>query len=225
MSTGVELPVVDVEGWVREQAEAERALLRLAQEERPERDDLDYLAATELLFKYIERDPFQAPDVLAAIERGARTIAHRVLDEGRPNISPLMYFGRNGGDGQRRKDLVNLSRLILRKSIGWHLNAADAKQALTTECGKESPRDEWPETLGEVETYLVDYVLVRFLRKSSAESEGGEVGKSDSLKVANAADLELARDYVRDSFAWLPWNNPEAPVTYPVSWERAPLDT
>lgn len=230
MATGVELPQVDVESWVCEQAEAERALLRLAQEERPERDNIDYLAATELLFKYIERDSFYAPDVLAAIERGARTIARKVLDEGRPNISPLMYFGRDGEDG-RRKDPVNLARLQLRKDIGLHLSATDARRALTKEKNEKGRgkkpvgKEDWPETLGEVETALVAYVMMRFLTKSPAASEAGDDGKANRLRVASEAELELARGYVRDSFAWLPWNNPEAPVTYPASWEPTPLDT
>ena len=223
MATGVELPQVDVEGWVREQAEAERALLALAQQEHPKGDDRGHLAATELLSMYVERDPFHAPDVLAAIQRGARMMARKVLNEGRPNISPENYFGKDGEDG-RRKDPINLARLQLRKDIGLHLSATDARKALTKE-KKEKGRgkkpvdkQDWPDTIGEVETAIVAYVLMRFRNKAPAASEAGEVGKADRLRVASKTELELARDYVRDSFAWLPWNNPEAPVTYPASW-------
>lgn len=214
---------IDVKAWVRGQAEVERKLLVQAQQEPAKGDDSGYLAATELLLMYVEEDPFHAPDVLAAVERGARMIAQRVLNEGRPNISPLMYFGRDGGSGHRRSDDANLERLQLRKRIGWHLSAKDARIALTQECGNESPRDEWPDTLGEVETYLVDYVLVELVGKPRADSEGG-VGRANR-RVATEAELKLALSYVHDSFAWLPWNKPEAPVTYPASWEPTSLDT
>lgn len=235
MATGVDLSDLDIDvaGWAQEQAEAERALLKLAQADLGREDDRDYLAAMELLFKYVERDPFYAPDVLVAIERGARMIARRVLDEGRPNISPLMYFGKPGEGGRKTGD-TNLARLQRRIAVGLHLSAADAKNALTMERGEgrrgkgnRVPKEDWPETLGEVETYLVDYVLTRLLGgKSSAKAEGGEVGsddlarehKPDRLRVATEEELELARGYVRESFAWLPWNDPEATVTYPPSW-------
>lgn len=223
MSAGIELnfdAYPTIHGW----AEKERELLRTALEERPGNDGEDYLAAMELLFKYVDGSNFAAPDVRAAVERGVRQVTRKVVEQGRTEVSPLMYFGRFG-KARTPPHGVRVARLEQRIRENIHLTERDARIALTQEyrtktraMGKPPAREDWPDTVGEVEHMLIDYVLWRFLKKASAPEEVGQVDKSDRLKVATGKEFMLARRYVRDSFYWLPWTQEHETVDYPTSW-------
>ena len=168
----------------------------------------DDVAATELLFWYSKFGSMSAPDVQEAIEEGIRDVMQSVVAAtSLPNarhgaeVQPLMYFGNRS-----RKPGPKSTRALLemRHAFGVSLTMDDLRKGLTTEWAKKTkssakPRlekEDWPQTVGEVEGELVAYVI-------------------NSFKNATEDD---ARRYVRDSFPWIEWEKPEEPVEYPEGW-------
>lgn len=223
MNTGVEFKF-DAYPIIHEWIEQERTLLRLACTERPTNDGVDFMAAVELLLKYADGAGFYASDVQAAVESGVRDVTRRVIEKGRSDVSPLMYFGRHGTP-RTPPHSVRVAKLEQRIAQEIFLTGKDARIALTQEFrpkpqsrarGEPPVREEWPETVGAVEDLLIDYVLWRFLKKALPSDEGeNDPGET---KDATSKEMALARQYVRDSFSWLPWDQQELTVNYPADW-------
>lgn len=191
----------DAEKWGRDRALKERELLSKALSG-------DDIAATELLFWYSKFGSMNAPDVQEAIEHGARDVMEAVLAAtSLPNsrhgaeVQPLMYFG---GKERKRGPKSTRPLLEMRHAFGVTLTMEDLRKALTTEWAKNTksltkpklPKDEWPQTLAEVEGELVGYVLHSF--KNATEEE--------------------ARRYIYESFPGIDWGSSEEPVEYPQHW-------
>ena len=178
----------------------------------------DDVAAAQLLFWFERFGEMDSPEVQQAIEDGSREVMSRVLamttiptnTHGAP-IHALHYFGV-----ERRKTGRKATGALLegREAFGFPLPAEALQIALTREwASKKSkakmpppvPREEWPETVEEVESELIAYVRHHFNDKSITDG--------------------VVRRYLRESFDWLPWDKFDdpacrnEPVTYPREWD------
>jgi hypothetical protein len=115
-----------------------------------------------------------------------------------------MYFGvMNRKPGPKSTAAL----LELRHAFGVLLTEEDCRIALTTEYAKRSKsktspaldREEWPQTMEEVEEALIAYVTYLFKRTPD----------------------DIARRYVRESFAFFDWEKvgDDEPLIYPAGWE------
>lgn len=191
----------DPSKWSITRAEDERALYAAACAG-------DDGAAAELQFWQAKFGSLEAEDVDDALLQGQRTEQLRLLTVAtKPNQRhgtewhQLQAFGvaeRN----TRPKSTAKL--LELRHAFGLLLTIDDLQAALTTEYTTrtkkvEKPktrREDWAETVDEVECELIAYVCHHF--------------KGTEHKAAQA--------YVYDSFPGMPWDKPGEQVEYPHHW-------
>lgn len=207
MTTGVELNF-DLRAAKAAWADEERELYRRALER-------DEGAAALLLARHLGCG-LSAPEVQEAVVSGTRDVMAFVLEKntdfrGRAEVQPLMYFGidlkrkrgEKGEDGRTATALVR-ARLL----VGVRLTMQEVQEALTTQwealqaVDRGSPtrwpnRASYPQTFGDVERRLIDY-----LRKRKHKS----------------MDADEARFYVRESLPNNPWDQPQTEVRYPRDW-------
>jgi hypothetical protein len=114
---------------------------------------------------------------------------------------PLQAFGVS----ERKTGPKSSAKLLeLRHAFGQLLTIVDLQAAATTEFAtatkkKEKPRlarEDWPDTVEEVERELVAYVCHHF----------------------KGTEPQAALGYVRDSFPGMPWHQPDEFVDYPAHW-------
>lgn len=207
MITGVDLSEFDSESMSARAAEHERVLYRKVM------DHQDPIAAARLVLLYASCTSLSAPEVQEALDEGVREVMQAIaMKSANPGasaiVNPLNFFGLEGTTGPNAEK----SRAIIdfRRAMEIPLTEQDARIALTKEYGQEGKqrtrslkeldevdRQEWPETVEDVEIYLIDYVCKRLFKK---------------------VDEEVARAYVRESFPWIPWDQGEELVIYPASW-------
>ena len=208
MTTGVDLSEFDWKGMEDRAAEHERALYRKVV------DDEDTVAAARLIALYASCTSLSAPEVQEALDEGVRevllAVAMKSANPGAPaNIKPLNFFGLEGTTGPNAEK--SKAMIEFRRAMEIPLSEQDARIALTKEYEQEGKgrtralknlkpvdREDWPETVGDVEIALIDYVRKRLFKM---------------------VDEEVSRTYVRESFPWMPWDRREEPVIYPARWE------
>ncbi len=207
MSSGVDLSEFDWDSMHARAVENERILYQKVIDNR------DEAAAASLVAIYAACSQMSAPEVQEAIEDGARQVMLDVVERSSlpgasATVNPLHFFGmkgKTGPDGAKMTALINL-----RRALEFWLTEKDLRIALTRDYLRPSKlrtksleklqpesRDDWPETVAEVEIALVDYVCHRLFKD---------------------ADKDVARAYVQESFHWVPWEKREEPVIYPTSW-------
>ena len=156
-------------------------------------------AAAELLRWYARYGAMEDPAAQAEIEEGMRRallkVAQAGLDSGgRCWMTPLDYFDAARRTHPGRPPAVMMqSRAATRRAHGDDLSWDDFLKYLTTDGKKTLPPERRAKDMQAVERWGVGYVR--------------------DLYGKNFPE-PLAKEWLRESFGWLPWDEPERPMEW-----------